>query len=957
MENHRFFLFRALLPVLACLFVPAARGAAAKSAEPASSVTVLSPGAQVVDIGIELTDLANAIYAYWQNRPGGAAIYRHDQDSGALQLTQQSQSGAHKIILFDWSAESGLLQKGYDVSAGDALFTLLVKNDLVHSDYLHFVGHSRGTMANCLAAQRLLYHGYRVDQLTNLDWENGGTVSEGVGDLLAAAGPVLAWDGVGLVDNYYGLGTRISLEGLPECVFVGEPVSGAYDVKFPDPRIAPDYPTMDHLEVYSWYTDTVGAAAATYGYYWAAHPEQQRLAVPTGAPAPVREPESVCNGSFDWGTLRALILAGAVVFSANSSSLPGWTHQGGGGNGYSDNSDVDEFGDWTLQLGWNNASRTHNPMVIPPYAQFLRFGARVDDASADDQLHVRIRDARDGSLLADRTDLVDLRSTGDWVDHALDVSSWKDKVVTLEFALAGGGLIVDSHVRINNVRFEGPTAPRLDLVFCIDTSLAMADGVKALKDGAQAIAEGVARRNPDARVAVVDFRDFPNAPYGAPGDYAVRDVLPFTGGHSAAAAALASLTTAGGGDVPQSVYSALLHCIQGGTLGGWRSGEDVMRAIVLIGNAPPHDPEPFTNYTLADIASAAAPAAAPAPLQADETNRVRVYSIAVGTNAAAAASFQALADATSGAFFQVDAAKDLVGPIAQAVNAMAQPGAISGWVRTPGGAPVAGVALNGLPGAPVTDERGFYRSVFASGWSGLAAPAKPNCAFSPPSRSYANVAGGLGCQSYVLAKAAPSLSSVGESGHGAAQLAWSNDAQPPAQFLGFAWDVYQADWVKRFWQATMWLPFPSSASSGPMDLGFSGAYHVWISSQYADGAWLPCANPWTGIVYGGTPHAPRNVQAADLGSLQARLTWSPEIYGTWHDQIIAWSETAGNWVAVGGPSGQSLWQFVMYPATDFLNGRVDLALPSPGRYDLFLRGVAWDAATAGEYATAAVDVK
>ncbi|MCX7013263.1 MAG: right-handed parallel beta-helix repeat-containing protein [Candidatus Sumerlaeota bacterium] len=180
---------------------------------------------------------------------------------------------------------------------------------------------------------------------------------------------------------------------------------------------------------------------------------------------------------------------------------------------------------------------------------------------------------------------------------------------------------------------------------------------------------------------------------------------------------------------------------------------------------------------------------------------------------------------------------------------------------------------------------------------------------------------------------------VADLGGGQAALAWTSDGAPPLQFLGFAWDLYARYWVPRGWNGTMWFPFPSDAASGAMDLGLSGGYHVWISSQWTEG-WLPCHNPWTGIEYSGAPHTPLDVTVADQGGLRVRLAWRPEIYGTWHWQVIAWQAGQG-WVATQGPDGAGLWHFLLYPSPEFLAGAAEFTMPSAGDYWLFLRGAGW----------------
>ncbi|OPZ18620.1 MAG: hypothetical protein BWZ10_01021 [candidate division BRC1 bacterium ADurb.BinA364] len=206
------------------------------------------------------------------------------------------------------------------------------------------------------------------------------------------------------------------------------------------------------------------------------------------------------------------------------------------------------------------------------------------------------------------------------------------------------------------------------------------------------------------------------------------------------------------------------------------------------------------------------------------------------------------------------------------------------------------------------------------------------------------------------AKGAPRLVSASDALNGDVRLAWANYAKPPAQHLGFAWDIYTGTWVLGGWNNTLWHPFPLGSFLGDIPLIHSGGYHVWISNQYADGAWYPCANPWTGLIYSGKPHTALNMTAAQIGANQVRVQWKPEIYGTWHWQIIAWRDGAG-WVNTTGPSGNSLWQFIFYPTAGFLNGQIDLTVPSAGTYTFFMRAAGWlPPHPTGDYATATAPV-
>jgi subtilisin family serine protease len=249
---------------------------------------------------------------------------------------------------------------------------------------------------------------------------------------------------------------------------------------------------------------------------------------------------------------------------------------------------------------------------------------------------------------------------------------------------------VPSTIKVQYSDVQGATDPNsfgkkikaIDFVFCIDSTGSMADDIDAVKAAANLITADIAAKIPDYRIAVVDFRDFnqpnpdANLPrYGWPEDYPYRTDTTFTKDAGTVAAALSLITAAGGSDGPSSSYTGLMHCIDnnslmarlGGNLygasaaskgpGGWRSG-NVLRVIILMGDAPPHDPEPFTNYRLADIVAAAV----------DGNKPKIIVPVLIGGASITAAYFQALADQTGGVLVNADGPADVVAGIRNAIT-------------------------------------------------------------------------------------------------------------------------------------------------------------------------------------------------------------------------------------------------------------------------------------------------
>ncbi|MEN8239637.1 MAG: PKD domain-containing protein, partial [Actinomycetota bacterium] len=112
------------------------------------------------------------------------------------------------------------------------------------------------------------------------------------------------------------------------------------------------------------------------------------------------------------------------------------------------------------------------------------------------------------------------------------------------------------------------------------------------------------------------------------------------------------LVASGGGDYPEAVYSGLFTAFD---QLDWRL--NASKVAILIGDAPAKDPEPNTGYTLDQMAA-----------RALEVDPVNVYPIAIGSGPVA--SFQAIADATSGVLLQ-STASNLGETILEAINARA----------------------------------------------------------------------------------------------------------------------------------------------------------------------------------------------------------------------------------------------------------------------------------------------
>ncbi len=224
----------------------------------------------------------------------------------------------------------------------------------------------------------------------------------------------------------------------------------------------------------------------------------------------------------------------------------------------------------------------------------------------------------------------------------------------------------------------GQRMDALDLVFCIDTTSSMDNDIAAVKDAANEIIDAIATQVPDFRIAVVDYKDFDQSPYGEDADYPYGTVLEFTTDANEVVDALDSLTASGGADIPESVYAAVMHCIDHSLLaealdgelygadpnsmgpGAWRSGE-VMRVIILMADAPPHDPEPFTDYTIGDIVDAAG-----------GIEPKHIVPVLIGQDPEAGNYFRSLAGETGGTVLQAAGAEEVVGALIDAIDLLSR---------------------------------------------------------------------------------------------------------------------------------------------------------------------------------------------------------------------------------------------------------------------------------------------
>lgn len=224
---------------------------------------------------------------------------------------------------------------------------------------------------------------------------------------------------------------------------------------------------------------------------------------------------------------------------------------------------------------------------------------------------------------------------------------------------------------------------KLDLAFVIDTTGSMSDDIARVKKDMKEYLDDLNDSGMDYRIAIVDYRDFSSRTDYA-SDYPYRIQLDFSNNYDAINNGISSLTTGGGGDTNETVYSAL---IDGLDALSWR--DEAGKAAILMGDAPALDPEPITGYTYDMVVSNLngtgvgldssglkdkAPAkSSSAPLKADKANfanrsAITLFGIATKSNPETLKCFERLASATGGKSYNAPSSSQISEIIEEIIN-------------------------------------------------------------------------------------------------------------------------------------------------------------------------------------------------------------------------------------------------------------------------------------------------
>ena len=240
-----------------------------------------------------------------------------------------------------------------------------------------------------------------------------------------------------------------------------------------------------------------------------------------------------------------------------------------------------------------------------------------------------------------------------------DNNQWYHPNVTGHQRVAAG---VEAAVGVPSaVKTVTATNGDIDVAFVIDTTGSMGDDIDAVRDNVKAIVSKARAKSSSARFALVEYKDSPDSG-GDADDFPARVDTDFTSDTTTLQTELDGLVADGGGDFPETVYSGMMSALKL----SWRAG--VKKSLVVLGDAPPRDPEPGTGYT-SGIVAAKALAIDPAEIYVVDTGSLQTSAV------------QDMVDQTGGKIYEAADSSDIPDQVTDAVTTSLQNP--FGWLQGP----------------------------------------------------------------------------------------------------------------------------------------------------------------------------------------------------------------------------------------------------------------------------------
>ena len=187
--------------------------------------------------------------------------------------------------------------------------------------------------------------------------------------------------------------------------------------------------------------------------------------------------------------------------------------------------------------------------------------------------------------------------------------------------------------RIVQQQVTVPTAPpRIEVVFALDTTGSMSGMIDCAKKKIWSVAQyiGNGQPKPELRIGLVAYRDR--------GDAYVTRFFDLTDDLDKVFEHLQSFEADGGGDGPEDVNRALSDAIDKSS---WTDGQNTLKMIYLVGDAPPHD-----DYRDAPDSKALARRA--------QGRGIRINAIRCGSDGTTQLAFNRISQLASGEFASID---------------------------------------------------------------------------------------------------------------------------------------------------------------------------------------------------------------------------------------------------------------------------------------------------------------
>ncbi|MFQ5571140.1 MAG: LamG-like jellyroll fold domain-containing protein [Rhodothermales bacterium] len=454
---------------------------------PFSMADAISPDRQILFVRHGQVYLADLTRAAFQNIDENQSI--DDVVANNFLESFLLDENRSVAIVFDWVEESDRLALGYAEAAADALAATLLDLAATYPwilNRLHFIGHSRGTVVNSEAIERLIFlastgripaaiaanldaeihmttldphpAGHWAGSIVSMrdDWVNSNNITfdeDGEdGNGMDRQIGVVGWSSqsykVAYIDNYYQRSAAfIGLEDYPGSI---NSLQLDVPVRFGDSDSA-------HSLVHTWYHGTIDPLAtwdefnetneglaisnAWYtegrtleGYYYSREREGDLSSIASNDQGLIDVTEDrsygpdylIFNGNFFLGTA-------------------GWELHGGGGSGRAFfSSSINPY----LQLQGGGSSRRHNRLFIPEDAEEIVFGIKTLVPGSNHTLKVLIGDNELSSIDLNRS-----KGRSTFNEEIIPIMTYQGTTQVLEFRLDGTGP-GSAIVWIDNVAFD-----------------------------------------------------------------------------------------------------------------------------------------------------------------------------------------------------------------------------------------------------------------------------------------------------------------------------------------------------------------------------------------------------------------------------------------------------------------------------------------------------------------------